>query len=679
MIVLLSLPVVLHGQTTWQGTVSSSWMNASNWNAGVPDSTISAIIRPGTFDPTVPVTGAYVASLDLDLNNNGVLNFENGAALTVHEVLTIRTGSILNLGGGRLYLKDDAIIHNAGSFNADSGTVEMSGRSWTNNSGAVFNAGSSTVIFNGIDQRIDGTIAFSTLVVRSVDTLSLTGTVTVTDSLHVVSGSTLHSTGTLSISPSAFIDLDSAAVLSITGPFNNDGTLVGTGTIVSTRPYLVGLGALNATTVDVFFDRSVDLTTAQTSGNYTISGGISVTGAARDGTNLSLVHLTVSTMTSNTQYTLTVNNVRDLSANPIASNTQKKFAYASSPQRIIVISGSGRSADVNTAFPAPFRSKVFDTYSLEMYLRNVTYTAPASGASGTFAGTGTNTFSVLTDGAGIAIGSTYTANGTVGSYFVTAAATGLGPTTSFSATNTLPTTIYTITATSSAGGSITPGGAVSVSYGSNQSFTIAANATYHIDSVKVDGVNQGAITAYTFTYVTANHTIAAYFSINTYTITASAGSGGTISPSGAVSVNHGSNQSFTISPNTGYHIDSVKVDGVNQGAIAAYTFTNVTAGHTIAAYFSINTYTITATAGAGGTISPSGAVSVNHGSNQSFTIAANATYHIDSVRVDGVNQGAIAAYTFTNVTAGHTIAAYFSINTYTITATASSGGSISPS
>src|SRR3989304_5351089 len=120
LIVLLSLPVVLHGQTTWQGTVSSSWMNASNWNAGVPDSTISAIIRPGTFDPTVPVTGAYVASLDLDLKNNGALNFENGAALTVHEVLTIRTGSILNLGGGRLYLKDDAIIHNAGSFNAAS-------------------------------------------------------------------------------------------------------------------------------------------------------------------------------------------------------------------------------------------------------------------------------------------------------------------------------------------------------------------------------------------------------------------------------------------------------------------------------------------------------------------------------------------------------------------------------
>ncbi len=71
-----------------------------------------------------------------------------------------------------------------------------------------------------------------------------------------------------------------------------------------------------------------------------------------------------------------------------------------------------------------------------------------------------------------------------------------------------------------------------------------------------------------------------------YTVTASAGSGGAIFPSGAVSVTSGGNQTFTIAPDAGYRISSVTVDGVNQGAIATYTFMNVTANHTISAVFS---------------------------------------------------------------------------------------------
>ncbi|WP_243384002.1 PKD domain-containing protein [Geothrix alkalitolerans] len=70
-----------------------------------------------------------------------------------------------------------------------------------------------------------------------------------------------------------------------------------------------------------------------------------------------------------------------------------------------------------------------------------------------------------------------------------------------------------------------------------------------------------------------------------YTITASAGTGGTITPSGAVTVASGGSQTFTISPSAGYVISSVTVDGVNQGAANSYTFSNVTAAHTIAAAF----------------------------------------------------------------------------------------------
>jgi hypothetical protein len=69
--------------------------------------------------------------------------------------------------------------------------------------------------------------------------------------------------------------------------------------------------------------------------------------------------------------------------------------------------------------------------------------------------------------------------------------------------------------------------------------------------------------------------------------------------------------------------------------------------------------TITASAGAGGTISPSGAVTVPFGGNQTFTISANACFSIADVVVDGSSVGAVASYTFNNVTANHTIAASF--------------------
>jgi predicted extracellular nuclease len=73
----------------------------------------------------------------------------------------------------------------------------------------------------------------------------------------------------------------------------------------------------------------------------------------------------------------------------------------------------------------------------------------------------------------------------------------------------------------------------------------------------------------------------------------------------------------------------------------------------------IEVFTITATAGLGGAIDPSGDVVVWNHTDQSFTIAADAGNTIRDVLVDGVSQGALAAYTFYDVTADHTIEAVF--------------------
>ncbi|MHB8068525.1 MAG: M6 family metalloprotease domain-containing protein [Desulfobaccales bacterium] len=148
----------------------------------------------------------------------------------------------------------------------------------------------------------------------------------------------------------------------------------------------------------------------------------------------------------------------------------------------------------------------------------------------------------------------------------------------------------------------------------------------------------------------------------TLTITAYAGTGGSISPSGATTVNYGANQTFTITPSAGYNVADVLVDGSSVGAVTSYTFNNVTTNHTISATFSNVTYTITASAGANGSISPAGTMSVNPGSSQSFSITPNRGYHVAGVVVDGSSVGPVRSYTFSNVGANHTISASFAKN-----------------
>ena len=77
-----------------------------------------------------------------------------------------------------------------------------------------------------------------------------------------------------------------------------------------------------------------------------------------------------------------------------------------------------------------------------------------------------------------------------------------------------------------------------------------------------------------------------------FTITASAGQGGSISPSGAVTVQKGESQIFTITASEGYEIGDVKVDGVSVGAVSSYTFESVTEAHTIAATFTEKAVTL---------------------------------------------------------------------------------------
>ena len=87
-----------------------------------------------------------------------------------------------------------------------------------------------------------------------------------------------------------------------------------------------------------------------------------------------------------------------------------------------------------------------------------------------------------------------------------------------------------------------------------------------------------------------------------FTITATAGANGGIAPSGAVSVPQNGSQAFTITPNAGFHVLDLLVDGGSVGALTAFTFTNVVANHTIAASFAGDARTLTVNVVGGGSV-----------------------------------------------------------------------------
>ncbi len=120
--------------------------------------------------------------------------------------------------------------------------------------------------------------------------------------------------------------------------------------------------------------------------------------------------------------------------------------------------------------------------------------------------------------------------------------------------------------------------------------------------VLVDGVSVGAVTSYTFTNVSANHTIAASFAINTNTLTYNAGSNGTISGTTPQTVDYnGSGSAVTAVPNAGYHFVSWS-DGV---LTAARTDSSVQANLTVTASFAISEYSLTINITGSGTVDKS--------------------------------------------------------------------------
>ena len=212
---------------------------------------------------------------------------------------------------------------------------------------------------------------------------------------------------------------------------------------------------------------------------------------------------------------------------------------------------------------------------------------------------------------------------------------------------------YVITAIAdpSIGGVVTGSGGYN--FGESCTLTASANTGYTFQRWTKNGTQVSTNPTYSFT-VTESATYTAHFIAQSYTITVTANPNNAGSVSGGGSYNHGQTCTVTASANNGYAFTNWTENGAQVSTNANYSFT-VSGNRNLVANFAQNAHTIQATAGANGIITPSGAITVAHGANQSFSMIPDSDYEIQEVYVDGNPIGAMTTYTFSNVTADHYI------------------------
>ena len=204
---------------------------------------------------------------------------------------------------------------------------------------------------------------------------------------------------------------------------------------------------------------------------------------------------------------------------------------------------------------------------------------------------------------------------------------------------------YTLTFDTNGGSTIAP---ITQDYGTA--------ITTPADPTKTGYTFAGWTPAIPTTMPAENMTIKAKWTVNQYTLTFDTNGGSTIAP---ITQDYGTAITAPADPTkTGYTF---------AGWTPAIPATMPAENLTVTAQWRYNSggssgysyYTIKTTAGAGGSISPSGSVSVREGRDQTFTITPDKSYAVSNVKIDGKSIGAVKSYTFENVSRTHTIEVIF--------------------
>lgn len=238
------------------------------------------------------------------------------------------------------------------------------------------------------------------------------------------------------------------------------------------------------------------------------------------------------------------------------------------------------------------------------------------------------------------------------------------------------------------GGAVDPVGSKKVAKGSVETLEITPDRGYVIDEVKIDGQNvsvcnildvkmDGDRTVSVSFRPVSTQDIAVTIDVDAKIEIRTTGGEidfGKVVPSGEVKVRPGSSLKVSILLNPGFEIEDFKVDGKSVGKVTEYTIENIqkSVDISISVIKNVNGYTIKASAGNGGKISPSGDVKIEKGKDAAFTFSANSGYAVSDVTVDGKKVVASGSYTFKAVSENHTISVSFKY-------VGGGGGSVTPS
>jgi uncharacterized repeat protein (TIGR02543 family) len=491
------------------------------------------------------------------------------------------------------------------------------------------------------------------------------------------SGEGCSGTGTCTVTMTAARNVSADFMLdqTITVTKNGSGT-------ISSLPAPVS-GDVNAGSATFNYNTPVTLTaTAQSGWTFSSwSGCDSVNGPLCSVTMTSAKSVTA-TFTSNT-YTLTVTKAGTgtgtISSNPLPVSGDVNTGSATFSWNELVTlsalpdvsstftgwSGEGCSGTGPCVVTMSVARSVTATFTIKSFTLNF---VPGSGGSLT----GTTTQTVTYGNSATAVTAVPTTPGyhfvnwTGTNGFVTTTANPLtvtNVTASQNITANFAIDTFTLNFAAGSGGTLSGTTPQTISYGGSSSVVTALpNTGYHfVNWTGTNGFVTTTANPLTVTNVTASQNITANFAIDTFTLNFAAGSGGTLSGTTPQTISYGgSSSAVTALPNTGYHfVNWTGTGGFVTTTANPLTVTNVTASQNITANFAVDTFTIIASSGIGGSISPSGTVTVNYGADQTFNIVPDVDYSIADVLVDSVSIGPQATFTFTNVTTDHMITATF--------------------
>jgi hypothetical protein len=198
----------------------------------------------------------------------------------------------------------------------------------------------------------------------------------------------------------------------------------------------------------------------------------------------------------------------------------------------------------------------------------------------------------------------------------------------------------TVTAAVSGGNGTVSPALQAIETGGTASITVTPNANYRVASVTGDTctvTQQGSTTTWNTGSLTTGCAITVTFTLNSFTVTAAvSGGNGNVSPA-TQTITSGNTASITVTPATGYHVDTVSGDTCSitqQGSSTTWNTNAITANCAITATFAINVYNVTASVnGSNGTITPP-TQPVNFGDTATFTVTPDPGFVVVSVKGD---------------------------------------------